>query len=169
MPIFLWSVVVSQSITWARNDGSGAVRSAGRSMTATFPLPPRLLHPEGAVHAGVDVAVEIVRSRVERRDIVRHLRWAGDNRSSEEIVRGGLVREDRHVVGDAGVLVVEVDLERLPGGSLQARRVEVDALRREAQHAVLGGPALVLLLLLSRHRLLRPRRELVLGLDQHVE
>src|SRR5207302_9835578 len=116
-----------------RRYGSGCWTSSRTSVTATgSPYP--LLDDERTEHGGgVHVALEVVRPRLQRRDLVGGLRHAGDGvRGARGAAQPGapLLRVDLDVVRDTGVLVVEVDREGLVGRRGQAVRVEVDVLRR---------------------------------------
>jgi len=64
----------------------------------------------------VDIAVEVVLAGIERVDVVGGRARTGDEVTAEERVREVLLaREDRDVVLDPRVLVLEVDRERLAG------------------------------------------------------
>ena len=101
----------------ARRGGARGARSAaGRT------------DDHAAVHRGVDVALEVVGPRIERRDLVRPAsRRPGTARPGTAPCVQRVVRVDRDVVRDAGVLVVERDLRRLAG-----RQVDLLACRTPA-------------------------------------
>src|SRR5512133_994206 len=87
----------------------------------------------------MDVAVEVVPARVERRDRVRRLRRPGDDLPLEERLVGGqrrLAGIDRDVVRDAGVLVLERQLRLL------ARcQIDLVGVEREPRGGHLRGDA----------------------------
>src|SRR5919109_5601862 len=89
----------------------------------------RLRHDERAKHlCGVEVTPEEVAPRIQWVHVVGDLGRARDEvagvlRSSQPLGGGG-VGEDLHVVRDTGVLVVELESERLLGRGRQAVLVE---------------------------------------------
>src|SRR5207249_12140512 len=111
MPIFLWSVVVSQSTMAERREGSGWRTSSRTSVTATRCSPS--FHDERTVHlARMHIALEVVRPRLQRVHVVGlggHAveevgRIRGPAQAGPALQR--ILGEDLHVVRHAGVLVV---------------------------------------------------------------
>src|SRR6478672_3599216 len=109
MPIFLWSVVFSQSISRPRS-GSGASSLEGASVTAmSDPPSAHSCDDERPRHRGaVDVALEVVATRRQRIDVQRLGGRAGD---VGRLIEGLFLEEavvDREVVFDPDVLVRDV-------------------------------------------------------------
>src|SRR5919201_6045427 len=84
------SVVIAPTATSAA--AAAAIQMNGR-LTSSAIVPQRTrtavpsLHGDGAVHRRVHVAVEVVRPRFQRRDVVRRRRRTGDDRALEQRAR----------------------------------------------------------------------------------
>src|SRR4030095_3612360 len=164
IPIFLWSVVVSQSaIGWRRGLMPCAASASASGLACVIAILMRSLpgpNLELALHgAGVGVAVEEVAPRLQGRQLVGGLLGAGEQRClgvGEDARRAGVVAlEEGHVVGHP-LLVVEGDLEGAVARAGEAVLVEGHVLGRDRSRAGVVGAAAGRLLL----GLLQPGLEL---------
>src|SRR4029453_18095834 len=132
IPIFLWSVVVSQAaIGWRRGPMPCSASAAASALACVIAICSNSLpglNLELALHGGgVDLAVEEVAAGLERGQLVGRLLGAGERQglAGRENRRGVgvLAVEEDHVVGHR-LLVVELDVERLVHRAGQAVLVE---------------------------------------------
>src|SRR6266545_1312814 len=138
IPIFLWSVVVSQASSLVAGDGLGA--SAGRWTSVIAMTNLRLFHDERARHGrAVDGALEVVPAGPQWGEMEGRRRRPGHWRA-QEVLDFQLVRiEDAEGVVDAGVLVDHGGRPRLAGRYRDAGGVPGGVLCHQLDRGRAGG------------------------------
>src|SRR4051812_12466138 len=99
------------------------------------------LDVEGPDHRRMDAADEGVCARIEGRDVVGPRLNPIEDLALEQLRAGRPTLVECDVVRDAGVLVLELDLERRAGGTGERVLLELDATRADRHEVGVAGSA----------------------------